>query len=73
MSTSGIKASGLGSRECVKKIILKDAASYGPRKAKLTYILDVEDCRDIVHGIEVEPNKIASINDLDKFLGKRQT
>ena len=38
-STSGIRASGGGSGEYVKRTVLKDAAGYGPWKAKLTSIL----------------------------------
>ena len=34
---------------------MKDAATYGPWKAKLTSILDAEDCWDIVNGAVVEP------------------
>ena len=48
--TSGIRASGSGSSEYVKKIVLKDASSYGPWRTKLTAILDAEDCLEIVNG-----------------------
>ena len=54
MSSSGIRASGSASREYVKKIILKDAASYGPLKAKITPILDAEDCWEIANGVRTE-------------------
>ena len=50
--SSGIRASGSGSGEYTKKILLKDTATYGPWKAKLTSILDAEDCWDIVNGRE---------------------
>ena len=62
-STSGIRASGSGSGEYAKKILLKDVASYGPWKAKLTSILDAEDCWDIVNGTEFEPVRLAIVND----------
>ena len=65
MSSSGIRASGSGSGDYVKKILLKDVASYGPWKVKLTSILDVEDCWEIVNGTEVEPTRIAIVNDAD--------
>ena len=64
-STSGIRASGCGSGEYAKKILLKDVASYGPWKAKLTSILDAEDCWDIVNGTEFEPVRLATVNDVD--------
>ena len=51
--SSGIRASGSGSGEYTKKILLKDTATYGPWRAKLTSILDAEDCWDIVNGSEV--------------------
>ena len=41
--TSGIRASGSGSSEYVKKTVLKDASSYGPWRTKLTAILDAEE------------------------------
>ena len=62
-STSGIRASGLGSGEYTKKILLKDTATYGPWRAKLTSILDAEDCWDIVNGTETEPMRLATVND----------
>ena len=49
-SISGIRASGSGTSEYMKKIVLKDAASYGPWRTKLTSILDAEDCMEIVTG-----------------------
>ena len=64
-STCGIRASGSGSGEYAKKILLKDVASYGPWKAKLTSILDAEDCWDIVNGTEFEPVRLATVNDVD--------
>ena len=60
-STSGIRASGSGSSEYMKKIVLKDAASYGPWRTKLTAILDAEDCLEIVNGTEMEPAEIAEV------------
>ena len=45
--TSGIRASGSGS-EYTKKIVLKDSATYGPWRTKLTAILDAEDSLEIV-------------------------
>ena len=63
MVHSGIRASGSGTREYIKKIVLKDAASYGPWKAKLTSILDVEDCWEIVNGTELELDEIATVED----------
>ena len=64
-STSGIRATGSNSGEYIKKIVLKDSASYGPWKAKLTSILDAEDCWEIVNGIEAEPRRIALDDDVD--------
>ena len=64
-STSGIRASGSGSGEYTKKILLKDTATYGPWKAKLISILDAEDCWDIVNGREFEPARLATVNDVD--------
>ena len=61
--TSGIRASGSGSSEYVKKIVLKDASSYGPWRTKLTAILDAEDCLEIVNGTEMEPTEIAEVLD----------
>ena len=43
--------------------MLKDAASYGPWRAKLTSILDVEECWEIVNGTELEPGEIATVED----------
>ena len=65
MSSSGIRASVSGSGDYVKKILLKDVASYGPWKARLTSILDAEDCWEIVNGAEVEPTRIVIVNDAD--------
>ena len=45
----------------MKKIVLKDAASYGPWRTKLTAILDAEDCLEIVNGTEMEPAEIAEV------------
>ena len=42
---------------------MKDVASYGPWKAKLTSILDIEDCWEIVYGIKAEPVRIVVVND----------
>ena len=55
-STSGIKASG---SEYVKNIILKDAVTYGPWRAKIISILDAEDCWEIIEGTEHEPKQLA--------------
>ena len=63
MALSGIRASGSGIREFAKKIALKDAASYGPWKEKLTSILDAEDCWEIVNGTELEPDEIDTVED----------
>ena len=71
-STSGIRATGSGSGDYVKKIILKDAATYGPWKAKLTSILDAEDCWDIVNGARVEPGTVAYV-EADDLLVRRHT
>ena len=62
-SHSGIRASNSGSSEFAKKIVLKDAASYGPRKAKITSILDVEDVWEIVNGAEAEPAELPEVDD----------
>ena len=43
--------------------MLKDAASYGPWRAKLTSILDAEECWEIVNGTELEPDEIATVED----------
>ena len=67
-STSGIRASG---SEYVKKIILKDAASYGPWRAKITSILDAEDCWEIIEGGEVEPDRVALRDDNKEEVEKR--
>ena len=45
----------------MKKMVLKDAASYGPWRTKLTAILDAEDCLEIVNGTELEPAEIAEV------------
>ena len=60
-STSGIRASGSRSSGYMKKIVLKDAASYGPWRTKLIAILDAEDCLEIVNGTEMEPAEIAEV------------
>ena len=62
-SHSGIRASGSGTGDYIKKIVLKDAASYGPWRAKLTSILDAEDLWEIVNGAESEPDEIATVED----------
>ena len=62
-SHSGIRASNSGSSEFAKKIVLKDAASYGPWKAKITSILDAEDVWEIVNGEEVEPAELLEVDD----------
>ena len=62
-STSGIRASGSGSSEYVKTIVLKDKASYGSWRTKITEILDAEDCLEIINGTEIEPPKIAEVQD----------
>ena len=78
-STSGIRASGSGTSEFIKKIILKDAASFGPWRTKLTAILDAEDCMEIVDGTELEPAEIAEVLNADNTsandaeVDKRQT
>ena len=64
-SHTGIRASGTRIGEYAKKIVLKDATNYGPWRAKLTSILGAEDCQDIVNGIELEPNEIGTIVDMD--------
>ena len=61
--TSGIRAHGSGPSEYIKKIVLKDATSYGPWRTKLTAILDAEDCLEIVNGTELEPPEIAEVQD----------
>ena len=62
-SHSGIRASGSGTREYIKRIVLKDAASFGPWRAKLTSIFDAEECWEIVNGTELEPDEIATVED----------
>ena len=64
-SSSGIRASGSGTSEYMKKIILKDALSYGPWRTKLTAILNAEDCLEIVNGTELEPVEIAEVLNAD--------
>ena len=64
-TTSGIRASGSGTSEYIKKIVLKDSASYGPWRTKLTAILDAEDCLEIVNGTELEPAEIAEVFNAD--------
>ena len=58
---SGIRATGSGSGDFIRKIVLKDAASYGPWKAKITSILDAEDLWEIVNGTEEEPEELDSV------------
>ena len=60
-STSGIKASGSGSSEYTKKLVLKASVTYGPWRTKLTAILDAEDSLEIVNGTELEPVEIAEV------------
>ena len=62
-SHSGIRASGSRTGEYIKRIVLKDAVSYGPWRAKLTSILDAEECWEIVNGTELEPDEIAIVED----------
>ena len=59
--TSGIRASGSGSSEYTKKIVLKDSITYGPWRTKLTAILDAKDSLEIVNGTELEPVEIAEV------------
>ena len=65
---SGIRASGSGTGDFIKKIVLKDAASYGPWRAKITSILDAEDLWELVNGTELEPEEIDSVEDNDDVL-----
>ena len=51
----------------VKKIVLKDSASHGLWKAKLTSILDVEDCWEIVNGTKLEVDEIAKVEDANNI------
>ena len=62
-STSGIRASGSGSSEYVKRIVLKDKTSYDLWRTKITAILDAEDSLEIVNGTEIEPREIAEVQD----------
>ena len=64
-STSGIRASGIGSSEYTKKIVLKDSITYGPWRTKLTAIQDAEDGLEIVNGTKLEPVEIAEVLDAD--------
>ena len=64
-STIGIRASGSGSSEYTKKIVLKDSITYGPWRTKLTAILDAEDSLEIVNGTELEPVEIAEVLNAD--------
>ena len=66
-SPSGIRASGSGPLEYLKKILMKDASSYGPRRTKLTVVLDAEDCLEIVNGTEMEPPEIAEVQDAENI------
>ena len=43
--------------------MLKDVAGYGAWSAKLTTILDAEDCWDIDNG--PQPNELGTVVDLD--------
>ena len=52
-----------GSLKYVKKIVLKDSASYGPSKAKITSILHAEDVWEIVNGIKPEPGEPPEVAD----------
>ena len=63
LPTSVTRASNSGSSEFARKIVLKDAASYGPWKAKITSILDAEDVWEIVNGSEVEPDELPEVAD----------
>ena len=63
MSTSGIKTFGSDSSNHMKKIVIKDATSYGPWKAKITSILDAGDVREIVNGTEAEPYGFQEVAD----------
>ena len=54
-SSRSIRAGNGGVGDRSRKIVLKDRASYGPWRAKMTSILDAEDCWDIVNGDEGEP------------------
>ena len=60
-SPNGIIASGYG--DYVKKASYKDAANYGPWRAKQGPDVDAEGCREIVCEIEIEPFQIAVKND----------
>ena len=62
-SHSGIRANSSSSSEFARKTVLKDAASYGPWKAKITSILDAEDVWEIVNGSEVEPDELPEVAD----------
>ena len=64
-STIGIRASGSGSSEYTKKIVLKDSITYGPWRTKITAILDAEDSLEIVNGTELEPVEIAEVLNAD--------
>ena len=63
--TSGIRASGSGSSDYVKRISLKDSQSFGPWRTKITAILNAEDCMEIVNATEVEPAEIAEVLNTD--------
>ena len=52
----------------MKKMVLKDVASYGPRRMRLTSILDAQDCLEIVSNNETEPNQIVVVNDANNAL-----
>ena len=60
-TSSGIRVRGSG--DYMKIIALKDEASYGPWRAKLTSILDAKDCLEIVSGTKTESVRIAIGND----------
>ena len=65
-SSSGIRAGNEGLGDYSRKIFMKDRSSYGPWRAKMTSILDAEDCWDIVNGDEgelavVEPRTVERV------------
>lgn len=52
-------------RRVCEENCFKGCSQLWSLKAKLTSILDAEDCWDIVNGTELEPNEIAVVVDLD--------
>ena len=69
MSTSsGIKAGNGGLGDYSRKIVLKDRSSYVPWRAKMTSILDAEDCWDIVNDDEGEPALVEPRRELRELL-----